>query len=100
VRLVNLQDGDTVAALAVITQEDLSREIDGGVADDADAEAVSAAVLGTGLEEEGVLLDATPIDEDANELDESDQLEDSDGPGDSDGSAVDELYAEDEDRDA
>lgn len=99
VRLVNLQDGDTVAALAVITQEDLSREIDGGVADDADAEAVSAAVLGTGLEEEGVLLDATPLDEDAHELDESDALEDIDGPEDGDRLEVDELYAEDGDRD-
>ena len=34
VRVVNLQDGDTVAALAVLTHEDLNREVDGGVHDD------------------------------------------------------------------
>lgn len=34
VKVVNLMDGDTVAALAVITHEDLSREVDGGIRDD------------------------------------------------------------------
>jgi DNA gyrase subunit A len=34
VRVVNLQDGDTVAALAVLTHEDLTRGIDGGGSDE------------------------------------------------------------------
>jgi DNA gyrase subunit A len=34
VRVVNLQDGDTVAAMAILTQEDLSRGVDGGVHDE------------------------------------------------------------------
>jgi DNA gyrase subunit A len=34
VRIVNLQEGDSVAALAVITYEDLNREVDGGSRDD------------------------------------------------------------------
>src|SRR5690606_11551199 len=34
VRVVNLQDGDSVAALAVITHEDLNREVDGGSGDE------------------------------------------------------------------
>jgi DNA gyrase subunit A len=35
VRIVNLEEGDSVAALAVITQEDLTRGVDGGVSDEA-----------------------------------------------------------------
>ena len=41
VRVVNLQKGDTVAALAVLTHEDLSRDIDSGgqiVVEDEEAE--------------------------------------------------------------
>lgn len=34
VRIVNLQNGDTVAALAVLTQEDLARGVDGGTDDE------------------------------------------------------------------
>jgi DNA gyrase subunit A len=34
VRIVNLQDGDTVAAVAVIKQEDMARGVDGGIADE------------------------------------------------------------------
>jgi DNA gyrase subunit A len=34
VRVVNLQEGDSVAALAVLTYEDLTREVDGGSRDD------------------------------------------------------------------
>jgi DNA gyrase subunit A len=34
VRVVNLQDGDSVAALAVLTYEDLNREVDGGSRDE------------------------------------------------------------------
>jgi DNA gyrase subunit A len=34
VRIVNLQEGDSVAALAVITYEDMNREVDGGSRDD------------------------------------------------------------------
>jgi DNA gyrase subunit A len=34
VRIVNLQEGDSVAALAVLTYEDLTREVDGGSRDD------------------------------------------------------------------
>ncbi len=36
VRVVNLQDGDSVAALAVLTYEDLNREVDGGSRDEED----------------------------------------------------------------
>lgn len=42
VRVVNLQDGDTVAALAVLTYEDLNREVDGGSRDDDDPNAPGA----------------------------------------------------------
>jgi len=34
VRVVNLQEGDTVAAVAVLTYADLNRAVDGGVQDD------------------------------------------------------------------
>ena len=34
VRVVHLQDGDTVAAMAVLTHEDLNREVDGGSRDE------------------------------------------------------------------
>ena len=43
VRVVNLQEGDSVAALAVLTYEDLTREVDGGSRDEEDA-AISALV--------------------------------------------------------
>jgi DNA gyrase subunit A len=37
VRIVNLQEGDTVAALAVLTHEDLNRGVDGGATDETGA---------------------------------------------------------------
>jgi DNA gyrase subunit A len=40
VRVVNLQDGDSVAALAVLTHEDLTREVDGGSRDEDETRAV------------------------------------------------------------
>ena len=45
VRVVHLQDGDVVAALAVLTHEDLNREIDGGSSDDeAETDGAAAAL--------------------------------------------------------
>jgi DNA gyrase subunit A len=59
VRVVNLQEGDSVAALAVLTYEDLTREIDGGSTDDelsAEANAASA------LSKNGERYDAGDVD--------------------------------------
>ena len=48
VRVVNLQDGDTVAALAVLTYEDLNREVDGGSRDDDDPNAPGTIAVNGG----------------------------------------------------
>ncbi len=45
VRVVNLQDGDTVAAMAILTHEDLNRGVDGGSRDEVDAVDGAAAEL-------------------------------------------------------
>jgi DNA gyrase subunit A len=60
VRLVNLLDGDTVAAMAVITHEDLDREIDGGVTDDSPPLSADGDIMlaSASQDEEVELLDA------------------------------------------
>jgi DNA gyrase subunit A len=72
VRVVNLQDGDSVAALAVLTYEDLTREVDGGSRDEDDAVVLESLAAG-GSE----LVDGTDLED--GELDgaELDDLDDS-----------------------
>jgi DNA gyrase subunit A len=59
VRVVNLENGDFVAALAILAYEDLNREVDGGSRDDEGA----AVALVDGLEGDG-LLDAALAEDD------------------------------------
>jgi len=50
VRVVNLLPGDSVAALAVLTHEDLTREVDGGSQDGEVAEAAANGEASNGFE--------------------------------------------------
>ncbi len=72
VRVVNLQDGDSVAALAVLTYEDLTREIDSR--DDDTASPVERMAAGTVLSGEDDLHDdiLDEADLDGSDLDDSD----------------------------
>jgi len=76
VRIVNLQEGDTVAAVAVITYADLNRGVDGGIQDDSGLLATADnALLAAG--ENGVLTNGTHLlasDEDPGD-DSADTLE-------------------------
>jgi DNA gyrase subunit A len=79
VRVVNLQDGDSVAALAVLTHEDLTREVDGGSRDEDETRtvlpAIDRAANGAG--------DDFDDDEPVSTLDEMElDASDSDGTGD------------------
>jgi hypothetical protein len=79
VRIVNLLEGDSVAALAVLTYEDLNREIDGGSHDDQGVDSTVAARDGNGLQDElPDELHDDILDEDGFEDDglEDDSLED------------------------
>lgn len=76
VRIVNLQEGDTVAAVAVITYADLNRGVDGGIQDDSGLLATADnALLAAG--ENGVLTNGAHLlasDEDPGD-DSADTLE-------------------------
>jgi hypothetical protein len=94
VRVVNLQDGDSVAALAVLTYEGLNREVDGGSRDDDDATNVMVAhadaELHDGLVDDG---DFDDVDLDGADLDDS-ELDDGElNDGDFDDSDVDDGEA-------
>ena len=72
VRVVNLQDGDTVAAMAILTQEDLSRGVDGGVQD----EMPPIELLANGADQE---LDLAELEAMDRALDEQDAAGEADG---------------------
>jgi DNA gyrase subunit A len=68
VRIVDLQDGDSVAALAVLTYEDLTREVDGGSRDEDDERvALPVDALRAGMDSD---LDDGDLDD--SDLDEGD----------------------------
>ncbi|MCC6454812.1 MAG: DNA gyrase subunit A [Caldilineaceae bacterium] len=79
VRVVNLQEGDSVAALAILTHEDLTRGVDGGSQDD-EGGPVAELMASNGEMLDGDVLDGD-LDGDA-ELDDydpdSDDFDDSD----------------------
>jgi DNA gyrase subunit A len=89
VRVVNLQEGDSVAALAVLTYEDLNREVDGGSRDDNEVPDVETMQGNTELlGDHGLdgdlhddLVDDTDLDDaDLNDTDPNDSaFDDSDG---------------------
>jgi DNA gyrase subunit A len=83
VRVVNLQEGDSVAALAILTHEDMNREVDGGSHDD-DGSPVLASIASNGEMIDGHVLDSDDLHDDilddslaGTELDDND-LEDND----------------------
>lgn len=74
VRVVNLQEGDSVAALAVLTHEDLNREVDGGSRDDDGPVAgMTEAVLSNGSDNAGDDLHDDILDDEG--LDENDEAD-------------------------
>jgi DNA gyrase subunit A len=90
VRVVNLQEGDSVAALAVLTYEDLNREVDGGSRDDSEEPNVEA------IQGDTELLDAHGLDDDGlHDGDLHDELvDDTDLDADPDDSALDDSDGE------
>ena len=81
VRVVNLQEGDSVAALAVLTYEDLTREVDGGSRDDDENDGARPHLASS----DGELHDSLDADDelddgdfDADDLDSPELDEDSD----------------------
>jgi len=76
VRVVKMQPGDTVAALAVLTHEDLTRGVDGGVEDDAATLPGGGAGFESAVGGELAELDDEPLD---SEMLEGEPLEDGDG---------------------
>jgi len=76
VRIVNLQEGDTVAAVAVITYADLNRGVDGGVQEDSGLLAVTDNAL-LAVDENGGLTNGAhllDVDDDLGD-DSADEME-------------------------
>jgi DNA gyrase subunit A len=74
VRIVNLAEGDSVAALAIITQEDLNRGVDGGVTDEF-APPENGSVNGARNDGERVSELVTDMAEDEDEYEALDESE-------------------------